>query len=142
MEISYRLMKINDFENVVALWKSAPGIGLSSTDEKESIRFFLEKNRNTCFVAVYGEELIGTVICGNDGRRGYLYHLAVKNSFRNRGIGKELVSLCLDGLKNEGIEKCHLFVYTTNESAIHFYKKTNWEERVDITVFSKETKSS
>jgi len=135
-------MEITDFESVVALWKSSPGIGLSSADKKESIKSFLEKNRNTCFVANYGEEMIGTVLCGNDGRRGYMYHLAVKESFKNRGVGKELVNLCLESLEKEGIEKCHIFVYTTNENAIHFYEKTKWKVRNDITIFSKDTKSS
>lgn len=142
MDILYRLMEIADYEIVVALWKLTPGIGLSSADEKECIESFIEKNRNTCFVAIYGEEMVGTALCGNDGRRGYMYHLAVKDTFRSRGIGRELVDLCLEGLKKEGIEKCHLFVYNDNETAKRFYQKTKWEERTDITVFSKEIKTS
>ncbi|MDP3130683.1 MAG: GNAT family N-acetyltransferase [Bacillota bacterium] len=119
------------------LWERTPGVGLSGADGEEAIGRFLEKNPGLSFAALDGERLIGTALCGSDGRRGYLYHLAVDPAFRCRGIGHRLTERCLAGLKAVGIEKCHLFVISDNESGIGFWTRAGWARRDDIIVFSR-----
>ena len=131
-------MHLSDYEQALQLWKSLPGIGLSGADEKENIRDFLQKNPSTCFVALRGGDLIGTILGGSDGRRGYIYHLATQQSERNKGIGKKLVSLCLNEYKKSGIQKCHIFEISDNSEGIAFWEKAGWLRRDDILVMSKE----
>ena len=138
MNYSTRTMYLSDYDQALQLWKSLPGIGLSSSDEKEDIRVFLKKNSCTCFVALKGGNLVGTILGGSDGRRGYIYHLAVKESEQKAGIGKKLVNLCLSELKKLGIRKCHIFVIRDNIEGIAFWKKMDWQLRDDILVMSRE----
>ena len=138
MNYSTRKMHLSDYEQALQLWKSLPGIGLSGADEKENIRDFLQKNPSTCFVALRGGDLIGTILGGSDGRRGYIYHLAIQQSERNKGIGKKLVGLCLNEYKKSGIQKCHIFVISNNSEGIAFWEKVGWLRRDDILVMSKE----
>ena len=133
-------MQISDYEQAVHLWQSLPGIGLSEADEKDNIRDFLKKNPSTCLVALHDGNLIGTVLGGSDGRRGYIHHLAVQLSEQNKGIGKKLVDLCLNEFKKAGIQKCHIFVISDNEEGIAFWEKIGWQLRDDILVMSKEIK--
>lgn len=139
MDIEYREMGIEDYGAVRRLWESDPGIGLSDADSEDRIRLFLRANEGANFVAVSGERIVGSVLCGTDGRRGYLYHLIVAQDARKRGIGGRLVGLCLRGLAAKGIDKCHLFVFETNERAIEFYRNADWLERDDLRIFSKKT---
>jgi ribosomal protein S18 acetylase RimI-like enzyme len=139
MDIVYREMAKGDYASVRALWESDPGIGLSAADAEDRVLGFLARNPGTCFVALDGEKTVGSVLCGNDGRRGYLYHLIVESAHRGRGIGSRLVELCIAALKRAGIDKCHLFVFNSNEEAIEFYRDRGWSERDDLAVFSKNT---
>ena len=131
-------MHISDYEQALQLWQSLPGMGLSDADEKETIRDFLQKNPSTCFAATKDENLIGTILGGSDGRRGYIYHLAVQQSEQNKGIGNKLVDLCLNEFKKAGIQKCHIFVISDNSEGIAFWEKIGWQLRDDILVMSKE----
>ena len=133
-------MHTSDYEQALQLWQSLPGIGLSSADEKDNICGFLQKNPSTCFAALKNGNLIGTVLGGSDGRRGYIHHLAVQKSEQNKGIGKKLVDLCLNEFKKSGIQKCHIFVISDNAEGITFWKKIGWQLRNDILVMSKEIK--
>ena len=133
-------MYLSDFEQALELWRSLPGMGLSSADEKDNIRDFLQKNPSTCFVALKDGNLIGTILGGSDGRRGYIYHLAVQQSEQNKGLGKKLMDLCLNEFKKSGIQKCHIFVISDNAEGIAFWKKVGWQLRDDILVMSKEIK--
>jgi len=133
-------MQLSDYEQALQLWQSLPGMGLSRADEKENIHDFLHKNPSTCFVALKDGNLIGTILGGSDGRRGYIYHLAVQQPEQNKGIGKKLVDLCLDEFRKSGIQKCHIFVISDNAEGIVFWKKVGWQLRDDILVMSKETK--
>jgi ribosomal protein S18 acetylase RimI-like enzyme len=136
METIIQTMQIGDYEQALALWRRTPGMGLSAADEKRELEKFLEHNAALCFVAWAGEELAGTILCGEDGRRGYIYHLAVDPDFRKTGIGKNLVQHALDGLRQNGIQKCHLFVYGSNESGISFWSHNGWVMRDDIALMS------
>ena len=133
-------MRLSDYEQALHLWRSLPGMGLSSADEKANIHDFLLKNPKTCFVAIKNGKLVGTIMGGSDGRRGYIYHLAVQQSDQNKGIGKKLVYLYLNEFKALGIQKCHIFVISNNAEGITFWKKVGWQLRDDILVMSKATK--
>jgi ribosomal protein S18 acetylase RimI-like enzyme len=131
-----RKMEIGDYEQALDLWKRTAGMGLSAADEKQEIEKFLKKNSTLCFAAFDGKKLIGTILCGEDGRRGYIYHLAVDETYRKTGIGKKLVQSSLDALKKMGIQKCHLFVIADNKMGIAFWDHIGWELRRDIEVMS------
>lgn len=80
-----REMSIYDYEMMLELWKQTPGIGLSNADSKDNIGLFFERNSGLSFVCEIERKIIGTVLCGHDGRRGYIYHLAVDSAFRKQG---------------------------------------------------------
>jgi len=136
MATTIRKMKVADYNQALVLWQQTPGMGLSAADEKPELEKFLKRNAALCFVALAGQELIGTILCGEDGRRGYIYHLAVDLNYRKAGIGKELVEHALNGLRKTGIQKCHLFVYGSNHSGISFWKHNGWKLREDIELMS------
>jgi len=138
MSVLIRLMNINDYDGMLALWKSLPGMGLSSADEKNNIQKFLAINPESCFVATDGEKIISTALCGNDGRRGYIYHLAVDPSYQKMGLGRNLASHCLTALRKQGIRKCHIFVIRDNRIGIYFWKQSGWQIREDIILMSKD----
>ncbi len=136
MSIEILEMTMDDYEDAVALWKRCPGVGLSDADSSCAINRFLEKNPGLCFAAKQDGTLVGTVLCGSDGRRGYLYHLAVDPGIRRMGLGQKLVQKALDALKEQNIQKCHLMIFATNDAARYFYEVTGWKLRKDIEVFS------
>jgi len=135
--IEIRPMTIDDYEQAMALWKITEGMGLRPVDEREYIARYLERNPGLSFVAWDEERPVGTVLCGHDGRRGYLQHLAVARAYRRQGIGKALVEQALAALQANGINKCHLFVIKTNQSAIGFWQHMGWFQRDDIVTMSK-----
>jgi len=100
MPVEIREMHIEDYEAVMALWKASEGIGLSSADSQPAIAGYLERNPGTSCCAWETTNpdrprLIGAVLCGHDGRRGYLHHLAVDRACRRQGIGKALIERLL-----------------------------------------------
>lgn len=140
MSILYREMTIEDYEQVYSLWEGSAGIGLSDADSRENIAQYLAHNPGMSFVAYEGETLVGAVLCGHDGRRGYLYHLAVRESHQRNGLGGDLVKHCISVLAAQNIQKCHIFVFKDNDEGIQFWEKVGWELRVDLVINSKYTK--
>jgi len=136
--IFLRDMIISDYAQVIALWKRTSGLGLSDVDSRVGIRNFLDRNPGLCFVCEGGKKILGTILCGHDGRRGYIYHLAVDEKYRRRGIGQQLTELSLDALRLQGIVKCHLFVYRNNKEAELFYDRQKWQKRTTLDIFSKD----
>jgi len=136
--LSIQDMTIQDYDEVLALWKDSEGIGLSGADSREGIAAFLAHNPGLVFVARDGDELVGAVMCGNDGRRGYIHHLAVRRDHRYQGLGRALVECCLDALRRVGIQKCHAFVYADNKDAFGFWNRMGWTRRVELAVVSQD----
>jgi len=132
-----RYFSIEDYLRVFALWQATEGMGLSEADSEENIRRYLERNPGLSFVALDIDRIVGAVLCGHDGRRGLLHHLAVDKSYRRQGIAQILAQKCQDALKAAGIEKCHLFVYIDNIEAQIFWEKIGWDLRKDIVIMSK-----
>ena len=135
-EVKLREMVSSDHSGLVTLWTRFPGNTLTGADSIAGFRAFLERNRSYCFVAEVDGRIVGSVMAGNDARRGYIYHLAVDEDLRGRGIGGRLMKASEDALRKAGIEKVHLFIYNDNP-AIVFYEKSGWHRRTDITVMSK-----
>ncbi len=134
-----RAMTLDDYESVLALWQATEGMGLSVADSREAMARYLARNPGLSLVAFSPQgELVGAVLCGHDGRRGLLHHLAVESSYRGQGLGKALVERCLAGLAAEGIDKCHLFVYARNQSGRAFWQVTGWYERPELVLMSKD----
>lgn len=136
MNVEIREMTPADYGSALALWKHCEGIGLSDADERAPIMRFLSRNPGLCFTAWEDSELIGTCLCGTDGRRGYLYHLAVDLHHRRQGIGKLLVQRVFEGLRAQDIQKCHIMVYGSNETGLTFWKQTGWVLRPEIVLMS------
>jgi ribosomal protein S18 acetylase RimI-like enzyme len=82
-------------------------------------------------------EIIGTILCGHDGRRGYIHHLAVDQRYRRQSIGRKLVSRALEVLRAQGIRKCHLFVFTENINAMEFWRTLGFTDRIELSMMSK-----
>ncbi|MBQ8927909.1 MAG: GNAT family N-acetyltransferase [Oscillospiraceae bacterium] len=131
MEI--RRMTPEDYDAIHALWMSCPGMGLNSLDDsRDGIGRFLERNPDTCFVAVEARHIIGAILAGNDGRRGYLYHTAVHPSMQGRGIGKALVGAAMTALHALGIHKTALVVFSGNAQGNAFWEKMGFTVRADL----------
>ncbi|WP_322806604.1 GNAT family N-acetyltransferase [Thermanaerothrix sp.] len=114
----------------------SPGVGLSQADTLQSLAHFLERNPGLNWIAKDECKVVGTLLCGYDGRRAYLYHVAVHPEYRRQGIGTALVKRCLDTLKNMGVEKAHLFVYTDNFDGIAFWTSLGWHPRNELLIMS------
>lgn len=136
MNVQIHEMTFADYPDAFELWKNCEGIGLSDADEPEPMRRFLEQNPGLCFIARDGEHLVGTVLCGSDERRGYLYHLAVRANHRRLGLGAELVDRVLKALEERGIHKCHIMVYGSNETGLLFWRQGGWVPRPEIVLMS------
>lgn len=134
-----RLMNLSDYEAVYKLWLSCSGMGLNNLDDsKEGMERFLKRNPETCFVAEESEKLIGVIIAGNDGRRGYIYHTAVNPDYRNQGIATKLVNEAMNALKNLGINKTALVVFSKNSDGNAFWEKIGFTSREDLIYRNKE----
>jgi ribosomal protein S18 acetylase RimI-like enzyme len=127
-------MVIENYNEIIKLWKNTDGVGLSGNDDsKKSIKIFLEKNPNTCFVAEYNNEIIGTIMAGNDGRRGHIYHLMVKPEHRKNGLGEKLLGKTEKALKKEGIRKIFLVAFKKNKTGNIFWENNGYKIRNDLT---------
>ncbi|MDT3428154.1 ribosomal protein S18 acetylase RimI-like enzyme [Paenibacillus forsythiae] len=136
----YREMTKEDYSAAYGLWENTKGMGLSAADSREEIVRFLERNRGLSHVCIAkGGGLAGTALCGHDGRRGFLYHVAVDSRYRGTGIGRGLVARCLDRLRAEGIAKCHLMVIESNGDGQRFWSGIGWELRNGILLYSHST---
>ena len=138
MTVSIFPFTMVDYDEVIALWRSSEGVGLSDVDSPEGIAAYLARNPGLSFVARQDGRLAGAVLCGTDGRRGYLHHLAVASSYRRQGIGETLVERCLSGLKAQGYQKCHIFVYNGNVEGQVFWERVGWKLRTDLVIMSKD----
>ena len=131
MEI--RNMQLDDYDSVYALWLSCAGMGLNNIDDsREGIKKYLARNPETCFVAVEQGNIIGAILTGHDGRRGYISHTAVSPAYRRKGLGKQLVETALHALKEQNITKVNLVVFARNEDGNAFWKALGFTERPDL----------
>ena len=127
-----RSFHIEDFDAVIALWRRTEGVGLNESDTRPAIAAFLRRNPGLSLVAKKDGRIIGAVLCGHDGRRGYLHHLVVSKCHRCRGIGRQLVNACLAKLRKAGIPKCNIFIFADNRAGMKFWAHTGWSLRTEL----------
>ncbi len=131
--MNIKTMTADDYDAVYSLWTACKGMGLNNLDDsRDGISRFLDRNPETCFVAVNGEKVIGAIIAGHDGRRGYIYHTAVSPEHRRKGVAKQLVDAALNALKNQGIKKIALLVFERNTDGNAFWEKVGFTAREDV----------
>lgn len=131
-----RLMTVEDYDQVRALWMTIKGFALRSIDDsREGVERFLRRNPTTSVVAVEDEKIVGAILCGHDGRRGCLYHVCVDPEYRRRGIGKSMVVFCMDALKKEKINKVSLIAFTKNDIGNAFWHSVGWKQREDLNYY-------
>jgi ribosomal protein S18 acetylase RimI-like enzyme len=123
---------------VLALWRRTEGIGLSESDTVSALASFLARNPDLSAIALDpGELVVGAVLCGHDGRRGYLHHLAVDVAHRERGIARTLVERCMACLQILGILKCNIFLFRDNGPGAEFWQHSGWSARDDLRVLQR-----
>ncbi len=132
-----RAMKIEDYEEVFQLWESIKGFSIRSVDDSfQGIEKFLIRNPDLSVVAVNENgQIIGTILCGHDGRRGGFYHVCVKEEYRHLGIGHKMVEVCTKNLQKEGINKINLIAFTKNKVGNAFWKMLHWKSRSDVNYY-------
>lgn len=131
-------MTIEDYPCLYDLWRATPNMGLRSLDDSEKgIGRFLRRNPDTSFVAYEDDRLVGAVLCGQDGRRGYIYHTVVLPEYRGRGIGSSLVEAAVKALKAQDITRVCLNVMETNEQGKAFWENRGWEKKEFLGFYSR-----
>lgn len=131
-----REMKIEDYEQVYALWMTVKGFAMRSIDDsKEGVERFLKRNPHTSVVAQEDGRIVGAILCGHDGRRGCLYHVCVSGEYRRRGIGTEMVVFAMNALKKEKISKVSLIAFTENDIGNAFWNRIGWTKREDLNYY-------
>ena len=126
--MNIRKMLFSDYNSVYKVWLNTPGMGLNTIDDSRTgIEKYLLRNPNTCFVAEKDDEIIGVILSGHDGRRGLIYHMAVKVSEREQGIGSTLLEHSIEALKNEGISKVYIMVFKNNDIGHNFWEKRGFK---------------
>lgn len=131
-----RIMTIEDYEGVHDLWMKIKGFGIRSIDDsKEGVERFLRRNPTTSVVAIEDGKIVGSILCGHDGRRGCLYHVCVDEAYRMRGIGKSMVVKCMEALREEQINKVSLIAFTKNDIGNAFWKEIGWTKREDLNYY-------
>ena len=135
---SLRTLTIDDYDAVYALWQQTEGMGLGESDTREAISVFLDRNCGLSMVALGDQgQIVGAVLCGHDGRRGYLHHLAVALAYRKQGIGRALVNEGLARLATLKIQKVNLFLFAHHSEGRTFWLHQGWTAREDIVLVQK-----
>ena len=133
-----RTFQMEDYDAVYDLWLSTPGMGLNETDDsREGIAAYLKRNPSTSFVAEDDGRIVGAVLAGHDGRRGFIYHTAVFPQFRMKGLARKLVDEAIAALEREGINKAALIVFAGNESGNAFWEHIGFTVREDLNYRNK-----
>ena len=125
-----------DYDAVRALWLSIRGFGIRALDDsREDICRFIRRNPTTSVVAKTGSRVIGSILCGSDGRQGALYHVCVARPWRRQGIGTRMVSYCMRQLQMMGINRVALIAFTTNDAGNAFWKQIGWTQKPNVNYY-------
>jgi N-acetylglutamate synthase len=138
MRAKIAAMTMDDYSEVIALWRTDEHMGRGKSDTHPAMTRFLARNPGMSFVARDRGKVVGAVLCGHDGRRGCIYHMYVAQEYRRHGIGRELVQHCLAALRREKILRCNLHVLTANEAGRRFWESLGWYWPADWGVMHRE----
>ncbi len=132
-KVIIRPMREADYEEVHSLWLTIQGFGIRSLDDsREDVYRFMERNPETSVVAVLEGRIVGSILCGSDGRQGTLYHVCVARELRRLGIGRQMVGYCMKVLRDMGINKVSLVAFTRNQVGNAFWRGIGWQKREDF----------
>ena len=124
-----RVMTIQDYDAVYALWMRSKNMGFNNLDDsREGVDRLLRRNPNTSFVAMDGDDLVGVILSGQDGRRGYIYHMCVAEAYRRQGIGKALVEYAISHAAEMGYSEMSIGVDMDNYGALRLYTAAGFRE--------------
>lgn len=131
-----RVMTIDDYDEIFELWMKIKGFGIRSVDDsREGIARFLRRNPTTSIVAEEDGRIVGSILCGHDGRRGCFYHVCVDPEYRMRGIGRSMVVKAMEALRKEEINKVCLIAFTENDIGNAFWNEIGWTKRLDLNYY-------
>ncbi len=134
--MTIRTMTIDDYDGVYALWMTIKGFAIRSIDDSRvGVERFLNRNPTTSVVAIEDGKVVGSILCGHDGRRGCLYQVCVHRDYRMRGIGKAMVVFAMNALKEEQISKVSLIAFTQNDIGNAFWNRIGWTQRLDLNYY-------
>jgi len=129
------LFETRHIEPALALFRGCPGVGLSAGDSAPEIAAFLARNRgSSAVVETPAGVVVGAILCGHDGRRGFLYHLAVHPDERGQGLGRALVAHAVSALREAGVSRVSIHVFANNSEGAKFWAKLGWRARSDLCV--------
>ena len=131
-----REMTIDDYDEVYRMWQITTKRALSKADERDQMERYLKHNAGMSQVAVVDGKIVGTVLAGHDGRRGFIHHMAVLPEFRRKKIGHALAQTAIQKIREQGIDKPHIFCYQNNETGQSFWRDFSFEKREDVFVYS------
>ncbi len=128
-EVKIDPMTVADYDEVRALWMTIRGFGIRALDDsREDIARFIGRNPTTSVVARADGKIVGSILCGSDGRQGALYHVCVAREYRRQGIGTRMVGYCMQRLRDMGINKVGLIAFTRNDVGNAFWKQIGWKQ--------------
>ncbi len=126
--INTREFSISDYDGALQVWQRVEGVEIAEGDDRGGVAQFLARNPGLSRVAIDGPTIVGVALCGHDGRRGHIYHLAVDPAYQGRGLGKRLLAECLNGLRRAGVQRIIILVASDNQRGTEFWKRYGWEE--------------
>ena len=131
-----RAMQKDDYDGVYELWSKIKGFGIRSIDDsKENIHSFIDRNPNLSAVAEHNGLIVGSILCGHDGRTGSFYHVCVDEDYRKQGIAHKMSKFCLEALKNEKINKIALIAFKNNDLGNTFWSLYGFCLREDANYY-------
>lgn len=144
MNYSIREVLDTDYDSLLELWKTTHGIGIDEySDSLESIQRFLTRNPGMSFLAVLEDgKIIASVLSGHDGRRGFIYHLLVKEKYRRFGIAAAMLERVYKKFEENLIPKSNIFVMKSNQDGIQFWRHLGWKSRDDLEIMQREFKKT
>ena len=135
-DLLIRAMLPEDYDKVSKLWMTIKGFAIRSIDDsREDVERFIRRNPETSVVAVMGDRIVGSILCGHDGRQASFYHVCVSKSCRRQGIGTKMVVYCMNALKEQQINKIALIAFTKNDAGNAFWKQIGWTCRPDCNYY-------
>lgn len=136
MTAEIKEMTIDRYDEIYAMWQITSKRAISKADQREEIERYLIRNKGLSQIAEKDGKIVGTVLAGHDGRRGFIHHMAVLPEYRRHGIARDMAQRAIERLTKEGIDKTHIFTYRDNEQGQAFWRSMGFTRRDDLFVYS------
>lgn len=136
--VTTREFVMEDYDGAIALWRGVEGVEICEGDSREEIAEYLKRNPGLSCVAVTEGKIVGVALCGHDGRRGWIYHLAVAREYRRQQVGKLLIDACVSGLRRAGLKRAIILVAGDNTAGHEFWLRNGWEDIDGAIAMTKE----